>query len=259
MRSSTKIVLVATFFNLLFEFSFRGIIGFWGIRHIPLFLFLTYFSWFSIIEYLIHRYRITNKQLLIAAFAYGLLPMTFLTGVVVGPGMPFHINWLAVFGVNIVWWGFLQGLLTFYLANRLVKRDWNERPLGSTGLTLAVLYLVFSMLTIFRVSPGIKHGPGIMYLAIIFLFFAIVVYLKRTLKERPVYAFERHWFLDLLCAGAIFAFLFSGLVLAARPKYDPVSNSIISHSANMFTQNVTRGIFFAMLGYYLVRRRPITI
>ncbi len=261
MSTKVKIILIATLFNLSFELALRGIAGIFVRPGFIIGLFLIYFAYYSIVEDLIRRYRITNIQLLLVAFAFGLLPETFLTGTIFIPPLTFGINIVAIIGINIIWWGFTQGLLTMYFANRLVKRDWSESPMSKSGWILSVGFLIAVFMLNFLSSKTITRGPGIGYIIVLVVFFALFFYLKFRLKspQQNPYEFERSYFLDLLVIGSLVMFLFSGLVLAQNPTFDSGSNSVITKNAVEFVKNITRVTFAGTLIYYIVRRRQITI
>jgi len=134
-----KIVLLATGFNLLFEYSMRGFGGLFR-RGFFLLLFL-YLSYYSVVEDLIVRYRITNRQLIVVAFCFGVIPEAFLTGVLFAPPLVLGVNIPQFLFINIVWWWCLQGLVTFYFATRIVQRNWNHRRLGKFGWGIRLGYI----------------------------------------------------------------------------------------------------------------------
>ncbi len=261
MSTKFKIVLIATLFNLSFEFAFRGVAGLRVIPHFFWFLFLFYFAYFSIVEDLIRRYHITNKQLLLVAFCFGLLPETFLTGSAFMPPLVAGLNWYVIFFVNIVWWGFIQGLLTFYLANRLVKRSWNEPFMGKLGWILSVLYLGGIIAINFFHSQTLPRGPKGAYIIVLIMFLGLLIYLKSklTAPQQPVYEFQKSALLDIVSLAAVIGFLYSGAVLARQAIFDSTSNSVISLASKTFLNRFTAIIFVVMLIYYMVKKKPITI
>ena len=261
MLTRTKIVLVATLFNLSFEFAFRGFKGMLIRPGLILFLFFTYFAYFTIVEHLIRKYKITNKQLLLVAFCYGLLPMTFLTGAIFTPPLILGVNIIVVLGVNIIWWGFIQGLLTFYLTNRLVKRNWNEPLSSPTALRIAALYLILSMAINFYKSTVLPKGTGIGYLTVFVLFFAIYMYLKSKLKQpqQPPYEFQRSRLLDLIAVVSIVVFAYSGLVLAKEVSLQSHAGSVFSTKSASATTLWTQIASVGIIIYYLKNRKQITV
>ena len=73
------IILICALFNLSFEYSARGITQFVTRPLFILSLFGIYLTYFAMLEDLIVRHHLTNYQLFLVAFLYGLLPTAFLT------------------------------------------------------------------------------------------------------------------------------------------------------------------------------------
>lgn len=73
-------ILLCTLFNLLFEYSARGIEEFAQRPWLVLALFGIYFTYFAMLEDLILRFKLKNYEIFLVAFAYGLFPIAFLTG-----------------------------------------------------------------------------------------------------------------------------------------------------------------------------------
>ncbi|MEM3726573.1 MAG: hypothetical protein QXK98_06920, partial [Candidatus Bathyarchaeia archaeon] len=66
-----NIVLAATGFNLLFEYSMRGINDLNLRPLLPLFLFWVYFPYFALLEDSITKYRLKDYNIVIAGFFFG--------------------------------------------------------------------------------------------------------------------------------------------------------------------------------------------
>lgn len=259
MSNRIKIITLATIFNLCFEFAFRGAQGIFLHKGLIVVLFFIYFAYFSIVEDLIRRFRPTNQQLLLVAFCFGLLPITFLTGVVFQRPLFFGLNVGNLFFINIVWWWALQTILTFYFATRLVPRDWDGPPMGRLSWFLSIGYILAVHLGNFRNSAILPRGPGIGYLIVIILFFACLFYLRRYLprSSRPVYVPEKSGLLDILAFGTVVVFLFLGLFVANHPVL--VNGSLVSMTAVRLGTGWTIIVFVGLMIYYLFRRRQITV
>ncbi|KYK36209.1 MAG: hypothetical protein HXS46_06185 [Theionarchaea archaeon] len=257
MANRYKIVLLAAAFSLLFEYSMRGIGGLF--RSGFFLLFFLYCSYYSLVEDLIVRYRITNKQLLVVAFCFGVVPEAFLTGAIFAPPLNLGVNIARFFFINIVWWGCLQGLVTFYFATRIVQRDWNHRTLGYFGWGIRLAYIAgVSVLTFFR-SPVLPRGPLTGYIIVFFTIALGVVYLKHTLKspQQDVYAFRKSALLDFLSFGSVFVFLGLGTFVATTQTL--VEGSLLNLLASQVSTVWTVIVFCGVVIYYVHRRKQITI
>lgn len=259
MSSRIKIILLATLFNLSFEFAFRGAEGILAHRGLLFVLFFIYFAYFSIVEDLIRRYRPTNAQLLVVAFCFGLLPITFLTGVIFQKPLFLGVNVGNMLFVNAVWWWATQTILTFYFATRLVPRNWDEPLMGRLGWILSVGYILAVHLGNFRHSVVLPRGPGIGYLVAIILFFACLGYLRRNLPKssRSVYPAEKSLFLDILAFGTVLVFLFLGFAVASHPIL--VKGSLVSVLSVRLGTGWTIITFVGLVFYYLVARKQVTV
>ncbi len=254
-----KIIFAAVIFNLLFEYSIRGILGFLANPILPLILFFLYFSYFSIVEDLIRRFRIKNLQLMIVAFCFGLLPMAFLTGVIFQPPLFLGINIGRMFYINIVWWGVLQGLITFYFANRLVQRDWKEKPMTRMGWILSAGYIVALCIISILINGNLIRGPPIGYLMVLMIFFVLLIYIIKFIAkvQQNPYPFEKSLLLDLLVFGTVIVFLFIGTFVATEQAVG--EGSLLSQKALQFVIAWTNLVFLGTILYYIIERKPITI
>lgn len=252
-----KIVLVAVVFNILFEYSMRGAGGFALHKGFMLILPVIYFSYFMIVESLIRKYRITNKQLFAVAFCFGILITTFFSGnIFAGPAL-LGINWPWFLFVNIVWWGIIQGLLTFYLATRIVKRDWTEESMGRRGFVLSSAVILFFLLLAF--FTGAPKGLPIGYITSIVLFLIAFRYLRKRLRkpQQEPYEVQRSRFLDVLAFGTAIVFFLSGTFIATSQMN--VNASLISPEALRLMIGWTALMAVGVAGYYIKQRKQITI
>lgn len=261
--SRWKTVLVAVGFNLLFEYSMRGINDL--LRHpaLPFFLFLVYFSYFTLVEDLIVKYRLQDYHLLLIGFFFGTAFTLFVPATQFVEPQAFGINWSTLLFVNFVWWGMIQGVLTFYLANRLFPRNWNHKLL-SRAQQAAVLVILIIVGLMFRISillnmpevPQISlEAYGV--IASLLLISALVFWkmLPRDISEISVPRKER--FLDVLTAATLFLFAFCALFLIHDPTYINV------HSVNQTSVHIvtfwTLIVALLMLIHRLCIRRSIPV
>lgn len=258
MLNGTRIIFLATVFNLSFEYSMRGIQGILD-RGLIFFLFLLYFAYYAIVEDLILRYRITNKQMVIVGFTFGLIPQTFITGVIFGGPLLLGVNVGRVLFIGIVWWGILQGLLTFYFATRLVPRNWERPPMGKLGWTLSIGYILFFTLLVFRNSSELTRGPGIGYLISILLFLAGVSYLFSVLGEsqQPPYPAEDFLLLKSAAYGTVIVFLLLGTFIATTQGLTQGAN--LNVTAMRLSLGWTVVVFLMVLGHYWRNRRQVPV
>ena len=96
-----KIILIASFFNLSFEYAFRGYSEFISKPLLVLFLLGTYFAFYTILEDLILRYKLNNFQLIVAMWPLGLIPMGLGTGVIFYQPQFLGINWINLLFIEI--------------------------------------------------------------------------------------------------------------------------------------------------------------
>ena len=252
-----KIVLLATAFSLLFEYSMRGI---GGLFHRGFFLlFFLYTSYYSLVEDLILKYRITNRQLIVVAFCFGVVPEAFLTGVLFVPPLFMGVNVVRFLFINIVWWGSLQGLLTFYFATRIVPRDWNHRKLGVFGWGIRLTFIGSVSLLSFVGSPVLPKGPLIGYFTVGATLIVGAVYLKLQLAkpQQDVYTFHKSVILDFLSFGSVIIFLVLGTFAATKQTL--VEGSLLNPLAAQLSTAWTVIVVSGILLYYVLHRKQITI
>ena len=254
-----KIVILAVIFNFLFEYSIRGFKGLFLHQGLILFLFVLYFCYFLIVDSLIRKYRITNIQLLIVAFCFGTLIVTFFAGNIFVKPTFLGVNVLRFFFINIVWWGFIQALLTFYFATRIIKRDWNEKAIGKLSWLLCLVCIIGLPLFAFFFIKTLPKGPLAGYLfSLTFLAFGLL-YLKKKLKnpQQPVYQFKKSLLLDILAFGTLIVFFIIGsFVATTQTNLDGVTINLL---ALRLSNAWTILVFVGMIVYYLKNRKQITI
>ncbi|MDH7477415.1 MAG: hypothetical protein QHH17_03420 [Candidatus Bathyarchaeota archaeon] len=258
-----KIVFAAVGFNLLFEYSMRGINNLLVRPLLSLFLFLAYFPYFALVENLITKYRLRDYHLLFVGFFFGIAFTLFVPATQFVEPQAFGINWFALFFVNFVWWGTIQGILTFYLANRLFPRNWRHK-LPSRVQQMAFLAILIIVGLTFRISIqlNIPESPEISPSAYVIIAFLLIVtalvfwkVLPRSVSEILVHRKER--FLDVLAAATIGVFVFCAFFLTHDPIYINVHG--VNQTAVRVVTFWTVIVAFLMLVYRLYTRRSIPV
>jgi hypothetical protein len=218
-----KLIFYCALFNLLFEYSARGVKQF---IHRPLFmlaLFGIYVTYFAMLEDLIVRFKLTNYQVFLAAFLYGLFPIAFLTGNlfnrnIYGGIIIAGVNVGTVIVVGILAWGVVQGMVTLYLANRLSPRDWDHPRMGGTGWALAIGYQLVVMF-VARFNPQTPRGDltGYLVLGMLVVGTAILLFKSVRSSRPPVRPFRPSSVMDFLAFGSVILFLLLGTLFAFGP------------------------------------------
>ena len=211
ISSRFSIILYCVLFNLLFEYSARGL-GFTIERPIfYLFMAGIYASYYAIFEDLIVRFKLTNLQITLFALFWSFYPTTFITNNLINPttyGGRFlflGVNLGALLFISLFAWPFLQGIFTFYLANRLSPRDWNHPRMGVIGYALAIGYL----LLIPRISQqaaaaaNVRPITYIVVVALMLVVLTLFIFSVRRAGQRPAPTFERLPFMDFLVFSSV--------------------------------------------------------
>lgn len=210
ISSRFSIILYCVLFNLLFEYSARGL-GY-SISRPIFYLFMAgiYTSYYAILEDLIVRFKLTNLQIAIFALFWSFYPTTFITNNLLNPqtyrGITFlGINLGALLFILFFAWPFLQGIFTFYLANRLSPRDWDHPRMGKLGYALAIGYLLIIPRISNRAAAVVNVRAityGIVVLLMLF-FLAIFIFSVRRGRKRPAPTFEALPFMDFLVIASV--------------------------------------------------------
>ena len=255
-----KTVLIATAFNLLFEYSLRGVNHLKTQTFLPLILFTTYFTLFTMIEDLIARYRLRDYHLIVMAFSYGILYQCLVSGAAFAPPLILGINWTSVLFVILVWWGALQNVMTFYLANRLAPRNWSRNRL-SWRVWVVLLLLNGLMILAFQLSGQIPEGttPGIAIMLLILIGSIIGFWKILPNKEERSHAMEFRKDRLMDCLGAVTIIIF--FVCAVFLTFDPVKYvaSNINRTSTRIVVNWSIFLALTMLFYRLYSRKPISV
>lgn len=210
ISSRFSIILYCVLFNLLFEYSARGL-GFTIERPIfYLFMAGIYASYYAIFEDLIVRFKLTNLEIALFSVFWSFYPTTFITNNLINPQTYSGINILgvnlgALLFISLFAWPFLQGIFTFYLANRLSPRDWNHSRMGIIGYALAIGYL----LIIPRISKqaaaaaNVRVITYVVVLALMLFVLALFIFSVRRGRREKAPTFERLPFMDFLVFASV--------------------------------------------------------
>lgn len=96
-------ILIATGFNLLFEYSLRGLNDLAFRPFLPIFLFLVYFPYFTLLEYSIEKYHFRDWQVLVAGFVFGSFAAFFIPGPMFTGNLLLGLNWGSFFFITVIW------------------------------------------------------------------------------------------------------------------------------------------------------------
>ncbi len=210
-----RIIGVATGFNILFEYSMRGINNLIAHPIFPLFLLGVYFPYFTIVEDMIRRFRLRDFHLILIGFIYGNLTSILLPGSLFTPPTYLGINWVNLLFVNVIWWGVIQGVLTFYIATRFTPRKWKGNLLSKKRWMVSAL-LIILIYVLFRVNARNlprAEASGVIILLILSTVTAIILrkMIDRGDLENPVY--RSSWIMDILSFSTILVFIISSIFL----------------------------------------------
>jgi hypothetical protein len=257
------IILICALFNLSFEYSARGITQFVARPLFILSLFGIYLTYFAMLEDLIVRHHLTNYQLFLIAFLYGLLPTAFLTGNLFNTKIYWGIvvagvNVGTVFIIGILAWGVVQGMITLYLANRLSLRDWDHPKMGPIGWVACTVYQI-AILAYARANPVTPRGTIIGYVTLVILVIAPAVLLVWSLRSSrgKAHPFRPSIVMDILAFGSVYVYLASGTCLAFGPQIvtsQPL-NELAVKLENVWVF-VSGLVFFP---YRLIKRSDVTV
>jgi hypothetical protein len=222
-------------------------------------LFTVYFTLFAMINDLIARYKLRDYHLMVLAFFFGSFYQFFASGAALLPPLFLGVNWQSIIFVVVVWWGGAQSVLTFYVANRVAPRNWNQR-LSKKGWAGA-LVLNALMMVVFQRSGAIPRvdAQQIIVLVAIMTFAAIVFGLILHSREKRAVPAESHRsiVLDALAAITVGVFLVCALFLTFDSTV--LTTSHVNATAVFVVTRWTLILVFALLVYRLVSRRSISV
>ncbi len=258
MNRSWKTVLVATAFNMFFEYSMRGVNNLAVQPVLPFVLFAVYFSLYAMLEDLIAKYRLKDYHLLMAAFFFGTAYQFLVSGSALLQPSFLGVNWANLLFVVVVWWGNLQSIVTFYFANRIAPRDWNHR-LSRKGW-VAALTVNCLMVLLFQLSGKIPK-PTIPQLAIMLSIMVLAAALFKAALPKSIPnsspAFQRSRFMDFSAALTVGVFLFCATFLTFDPVRAKTSN--VNATATAVVTIWTIILALAVFAYRTCTKKPIPV
>ncbi|MEM3617246.1 MAG: hypothetical protein QXJ31_04965 [Candidatus Bathyarchaeia archaeon] len=257
-----KIVFAAVGFNLLFEYSMRGINNLAVRPMLPIFLFLVYFPYFALLEDLIAKHHLKDYNVLTAGFFFGTAFTIFVPATQFVEPQAFGLNWAALLFVNFFWWGMIQGVLTFYIATRLFPRNWNHKQLSTLQRAVSLLTLILGGL-LFRVGIQLNtpQAPQIRpeaYIAIaIISITTTILFVKAIPKQATPPTQQEEKLIDVISVLTVGIFAFCALFLTQ----DPTQINVHSVNATAVRVVTTWTIIctLVMISYRIFKRHPIPV
>ncbi len=215
MGNRIAIVGIATGFNLLFEYSLRGLNNLTRQPALPLVLLVAYASLFVMQDDLIRRWRLKDYHLVVLAFTYGTVYQCLVSGAAFVEPSAFGLNWGTLLFTVVVWWGLLQSILTFYIANRVTPRDWQVNPLPWYGWAVALAVNV-GVIFLFQRSDLIPTGTPVGYLMMLIVACAagwLIARMRPWPSDEPPAEFQPRSLLDMVGTLSVVLFAFSAVFL----------------------------------------------
>lgn len=259
LSGSWRTVLAATAFNLLFEYSMRGVNNLSVQPILPIVLFTVYFTLYTMLEDLITRFRLKDYHLILIAFFYGTAYQFLVSGVAILSPLVFGVNWINLLFAVIVWWGALQSVLTFYMVNRVAPRDWGYR-LPRVGWVTA-FSLNALMILLFQHSGFIPRPSfaQLFTMATIMTVSALVLKISLLKKEGAPFprSFNISTLLDILGLLTVGLFLICALFLTFDPVKIHTSN--VNETAVKIVVMWTLILASALFIYRIFSRKSISV
>ncbi len=265
ISSRWKIVLFATLFNLLWEYSIRGTTDLLVHPRLPLFLFLTYFPYLAMVEDLIGRYRLKDYHVMVVALFFGLAWQLMGPSVVFVPPLILGINWSGLLFVNLIWWCPIQTVMAFYIGNRLTPReDWGHPLLSRAGWGLALfIFILITLLFRFYVPdfPPITLHQVVIMIALVIATALVFRKILPSLEEgsSSTTVFEKSRVMDYLSAFTTIFFFFSAVFLTSNPSLVYVTHLNLNRTAFRAVMVGSTIIVLSMLTHRLSSREPIPV
>lgn len=257
-----KIVFTAVGFNLLFEYSMRGVNNLVVRPMLPIFLFLVYFPYFTLLEDLIVKHHLKDYNVLIAGFLFGTIFTVFVPAAQFVEPQAFGVNWAALIFVNFFWWGMTQGVLTFYIATRLFPRNWNHKTLSKIQRVILLLTLIFvGFLFRIGIQINVSQAPQIRpeaYIVIAIISISTAIIFRKTFpKQTSAKTQRKEKLIDIIGALTVVIFAFCALFLTQ----DPTQINVHSVNATAVRVVTTWTIIctLIMIGYRTFKRRSIPV
>ena len=221
-------------------------------------MFAAYFTLFMMQDALIRRFHLRDYHLFILAFTYGVVYQCLFSGIAFVEPNFLGLNWGQMLFTVVFWWGTVQSVLTFYLANRVVRRDWNEPPLSRAGWVIVVLLNLF-VIFIFQRSPEIPRGQPIGYVMMVVIFVAAAFVLYLTVRGRKLERrdFEPYLLMDILSVASVLLFLYATFFLTDDPV--AMRTTVVNATSARLVAGWTVLVTFIIWGARAVRQRSHSI
>lgn len=253
-----RIIIVAVMFNMLFEYSLRGLNNLRVLPILPFILVLFYFTYYTILEDLIVRYRFKDYNLLLLTFIFGLVYGMFISGDVFFNPQILGVNFTNMLYGNFIWGGLVQGVMTFYIANRLSPRDWNHKRLTKTGWIVLVTLNIFVIL-LFQLSGKISKGTimGFLTISMLIALFSVMFWKTFSNKSRNEPLILKSMFFDVMSTATVAVFLMCATVFT----YDPimVGASMVNATSLKVILAWTTILAICTIAHRLATKKPIPI
>ncbi|MFX0137436.1 MAG: hypothetical protein ACFFDN_27600, partial [Candidatus Hodarchaeota archaeon] len=187
MRSKWKMILFCTFYNLLFEFSMRGIYGFLD-RFLAFWLFWIYFAFFNMIIHIAIISYGSERAILASVATFGIIPATYATGIIfIKPDLT-GLNIIILIIVLFVWWGVLQTFFPLYMSGKLFGGKIQDGKLNKLGWILCLVYIaVFNYNAFTGAIKGVFQGYIIAFIIFLLLFLWTFIELRKVNKTEKKY------------------------------------------------------------------------
>ncbi|MHA3963205.1 MAG: hypothetical protein AM325_006660 [Candidatus Thorarchaeota archaeon SMTZ1-45] len=175
INTARKIILLCTGFNLIAEYSARGLVGFFY-QLLPVWLFLAYFTFFHMILHVSSVTGGSDKAVLLSAMTLGLPYIFFSTGTA------FFTSEIAgfliiTFTIMFFMWGLTQTWLPLSAGGHIFGWNVSEFRLSLRGWAVCIAYLILFMVFSF---PGAIKAPLYLYAV---SFGVILLFAYLTLRE----------------------------------------------------------------------------
>ena len=257
-----KIILFCVAYNLLFEFSGKGITGF-SYTVLWLILPFIYISFFAVMVHVADVSSGSERALLGAAATFGVIPATFITGVL------FYSPTLVVFfGLGfvlfILWWGILQTLIPMYMTAKYFGFEISNGKLKSRDWYGIIFFWLIVIVSVSLAGVSMQGSLGGYFISLLFFILFLfwtrfeIVRVKNCSSgiESSNSPFPTSRLLDFGFWGTIIINLFCGFVIT--PMYpNPVSPSSNASILVHIIWSIILGLIVVI--YKLRSKQPIPL
>lgn len=254
-----KIVLIATSFAWLLEYSLRGINCLLKIPLMSFIVFANYFFYLAIMEDLIGRFKLKDYQVWIVAQFFGLLWQLVSVAGIYYPPFFLGVNIGDLLINNLVWWPTFQTVFAIYVARRLTPIvDRSRYLLSKKGLfVFFISYILISASWRLFITPPVALWQflAIFSLILIFGFLSYQQIFSNIKKGIQPIPFNQDKFLDWVAIFSIVYFSFSFLFLTGGGS----TIHLINRQALRVNLLISPLIAFSLLVKRLVCKKPIPV